>query len=337
LGAEPPVILDIAQKIASGDLSTDLVHSNEKVVGVLAAMIAMRDKLVAVITEVNNNSNALAAASQQVSGTAQSLSQGASEQAASVEETSASIEEMGASITQNSENARVTDGIATESSNAAMEGGESVVATVRAMKDIAEKITIIEDISYQTNMLALNAAIEAARAGEHGKGFAVVAAEVRKLAERSQIAASEISEQTGDSVKVAENAGDLLEKMVPDIARTAELVQEISAASEEQSAGVSQINSAMQQLDQVTQQNAAASEELAATADEMRSQSLSLIEVISFFKLKNQGSTNQGQRASAAAASLSIKAKGPNKSTELEESTEYREAAAIDEKKFERF
>jgi methyl-accepting chemotaxis protein len=333
LGAEPPVILEIAEKIAAGALESDLVHGKGKVVGVLAAMITMRDKLVSVITEVNRSSIALSAASQQVSGTAQSLSQGASEQAASVEETSASVEEMGSSINQNSENARVTDGIATESSNAAKDGGESVIATVQAMKDIAGKITIIEDIAYQTNMLALNAAIEAARAGEHGKGFAVVAAEVRKLAERSQVAASQISELTGDSVKVAEKAGGLLEKMVPDIARTAELVQEITAASEEQASGVSQITSAMQQLDQVTQQNAAGSEELAATAEQMRSQSQSLIEMISFFKLKSNASNIASGTTNSAPSSFSTSNKRP--------STEHREPAAtsadIDVKQFQRF
>ncbi len=245
-------------------------------------------RLSSVMNDVKDDSNAIASAAEQVSNTAESLSQGASLQAASVEETSASVEQMGASINQNSENSQVTDGIATESSNAARQGGESVVQTVLAMKDIAEKITIIEDIAYQTNMLALNAAIEAARAGEHGKGFAVVASEVRKLAERSQVAASEISELTTDSVKVAEKAGALLEKMVPDIARTAELVQEISAASEEQAGGVGQINGAMQQLDQVTQQNAAASEKLATTSQQMRSQSQSLLEMISFFRLSNK-------------------------------------------------
>ena len=250
-------------------------------------------RLSSVMTDVKSNSSSIASASEQVSGTAESLSQGASEQAASVEETSASVEQMGASINQNSENARVTDGIATESSNAAKEGGESVLATVQAMKDIADKISIIEDIAYQTNMLALNAAIEAARAGEHGKGFAVVAAEVRKLAERSQLAAAEISNLTSESVKVAEKAGGLLEKMVPDIARTAELVQEITAASEEQAGGVGQITSAMKQLDQVTQTNAAASEELAATAQEMRNQSQSLLEVIGFFQLAEQSCGSQ--------------------------------------------
>jgi methyl-accepting chemotaxis protein len=333
LGAEPPVILEIAEKIAAGDLESDLVHGKGNVVGVLAAMITMRDKLVSVITEVNRSSIALSAASQQVSGTAQSLSQGASEQAASVEETSASVEEMGSSINQNSENARVTDGIATESSNAAKDGGESVIATVQAMKDIAGKITIIEDIAYQTNMLALNAAIEAARAGEHGKGFAVVAAEVRKLAERSQVAASQISELTGDSVKVAEKAGGLLEQMVPDIARTAELVQEITAASEEQASGVSQITSAMQQLDQVTQQNAAGSEELAATAEEMRSQSQSLIEMISFFKLKSNASNIVSGAANSAPSSFS--ASNAHSSTEHREPAET--SADIDVKQFKRF
>ena len=333
LGAEPPVILEIAEKIAAGDLESELVHGKGKVVGVLAAMITMRDKLVSVITEVNTSSIALSAASQQVSGTAQSLSQGASEQAASVEETSASVEEMGSSINQNSENARVTDSIATESSNAAKEGGKSVIATVQAMKDIAGKITIIEDIAYQTNMLALNAAIEAARAGEHGKGFAVVAAEVRKLAERSQVAASEISQLTGDSVKVAETAGGLLDKMVPDIARTAELVQEITAASEEQASGVSQITSAMQQLDQVTQQNAAGSEELAATAEEMRSQSQSLIEMISFFKLQSNTSPKVARSVTSESSSFSTSKK--NQSTEYREPPET--SADIDVKQFERF
>jgi methyl-accepting chemotaxis protein len=335
LGAEPPVILEIAEKIASGDLESALVHDeSKKVVGVLAAMITMRNKLVSVITEVNVSSIALSAASQQVSGTAQSLSQGASEQAASVEETSASVEEMGASINQNSENARVTDGIATESSNSAKEGGKSVAATVQAMKDIAGKITIIEDIAYQTNMLALNAAIEAARAGEHGKGFAVVAAEVRKLAERSQVAASEISKLTGDSVKVAEEAGGLLEKMVPDIARTAELVQEISAASEEQASGVGQITSAMQQLDQVTQQNAAGSEELAATAEEMRSQSQSLIEMIGFFKLQsNISNVVSGKTIGAVSSPVNVSKK--HHSADNLQPADI--SAAIDLKQFKRF
>jgi methyl-accepting chemotaxis protein len=279
----------IIQLLAKGDLTESINAEYEGEFAQLKLDLnATIDRLSSVMSDIKMNSSSIAAASEQVSGTAASLSQGASEQAASVEETSASVEQMGASINQNSENSRTTDSIATESAEAAKQGGSSVLETVQAMKDIAEKISIIEDIAYQTNMLALNAAIEAARAGDHGKGFAVVAAEVRKLAERSQVAASEIGELTSASVKVAEEAGGLLEKMVPDIARTAELVQEITAASEEQAGGVGQITGAMQQLDQVTQQNAAASEELAATSQEMLTQSQSLLKIISFFRLSDQ-------------------------------------------------
>lgn len=276
----------VVQSIAEGNLSQKIEADYQGIFDDLKVDVNNTiDRLSQVVGDVQANSYQISTASKQVSTTADSLSQAASEQAASVEETSAAVEQMGASINQNSENSRVTDGIASESSKAATDGGEAVNGTVIAMKDIAEKIGIIEDIAYQTNMLALNAAIEAARAGEHGKGFAVVAAEVRKLAERSQIAASEISEVTGNSVKIAEMAGDLLTKMVPDIAKTAELVQEITAASEEQSGGVGQITGAMQQLDKVTQQNAASSEELAATAQELRSQAESLQGMVSFFQL----------------------------------------------------
>jgi len=278
--------VQFAHALAEGDLRTTITVKGKDETGqLLLAMDSMSKKLVDVVQQIQDNSQQISTAAGQVSDTANSLSSAASEQAASVEETSASIEEMGASINQNNENAQMTDKIATESSIAASDGGESVAGTVKAMTEIAEKISIIEDIAYQTNMLALNAAIEAARAGEHGKGFAVVAAEVRKLAERSQVAASEISILTSDSVKVAEKAGSLLEKMVPDVTRTAQLVQEISAASEEQSSGVGQINSAMQQLDRLTQQNAAGSEELAATAEEMQAQSGNLQQVVSFFQL----------------------------------------------------
>ncbi|QDF95523.1 chemotaxis protein [Azoarcus sp. DD4] len=241
------------------------------------------DKLAEIIEQVRSAADALSNAAGQVSATAQSLSQASSEQAASVEESSASVEQMTASINQNSENAKVTDGMATKSATEAAEGGEAVRNTVEAMKNIAGKIGIIDDIAYQTNLLALNAAIEAARAGEHGKGFAVVAAEVRKLAERSQVAAQEIGQLAGNSVTLAERAGALLGEMVPSIRKTSDLVQEIASASQEQSAGVVQINNAMGQLNKATQQNASASEELAATAEELGGQAGQLQELMDFF------------------------------------------------------
>ncbi len=246
------------------------------------------DKLAQIIEQVRGAADALTNAAGQVSATAQSLSQSSSEQAASVEETSASIEQMSASINQNSENAKITDAMASKSSAEAGEGGEAVRSTVEAMKNIAGKIGIIDDIAYQTNLLALNAAIEAARAGEHGKGFAVVAAEVRKLAERSQVAAQEIGELAGNSVHLAERAGKLLDEMVPSINKTSDLVQEIASASQEQTAGVGQINNAMGQLNKATQQNASASEELAATAEELGGQAGQLQELMGFFNLEGK-------------------------------------------------
>ena len=241
------------------------------------------DKLSQVISEVYGAAANIASASEEVSSTAQNMSQATSEQAASVEETSASVEQMSASINQNTENAKVTDGMATQASSEAVQGGAAVKQTVSAMKTIAGKIGIIDDIAYQTNLLALNAAIEAARAGEHGKGFAVVAAEVRKLAERSQIAAQEIGELAESSVEMAESAGKLLDTIVPSIKKTSDLVQEIASASEEQSAGAGQINTAMDQLNQITQQNASSSEELAATSEEMSGQAAQLQELMAFF------------------------------------------------------
>ncbi|HPT51234.1 MAG TPA: methyl-accepting chemotaxis protein [Accumulibacter sp.] len=266
-------------------------------------------KLVETIGEVRNAADNLSNASGQVSATAQSLSQSSSEQAASVEETTASMEQMSASILQNTENAKITDGMASSAARQATEGGDAVGKTVEAMKSIAEKIGIIDDIAYQTNLLALNAAIEAARAGEHGKGFAVVAAEVRKLAERSQVAAQEIGNVAKDSVKLAERAGSLLNEMVPSIKKTSDLVQEIASASQEQSCGVGQINGAMAQLNQATQQNASASEELAATAEEMGSQAAQLQQLMTFFELAVNSHT--ARRASPAAPRLAAGAPAP--------------------------
>lgn len=246
-------------------------------------------KLSQVIREVNIAAANIASSSEEVAATAQSMSQATNEQAASVEQTSSAVEQMGSSINQNTENAKVTEAIAAKSAKDAHEGGQAVSQTVVAMNQIADKISIIDDIAYQTNLLALNAAIEAARAGEHGKGFAVVAAEVRKLAERSQVAAQEIGEVAKSSVSLAEKAGKLLEEMVPNIAKTSDLVQEITAASEEQNSGAGQINSAMSQLNQITQQNASSSEELAATAEEMSASAEQLQQLIGFFQVADGG------------------------------------------------
>jgi methyl-accepting chemotaxis protein len=254
-------------------------------------------KLSDTVATVIASADQLTNASQQISGASQSMSQAATEQAASVEESSASIEQMAGSIAQNSDNAKVTDGIAGKAATDAVEGGTAVTQTVEAMKEIAAKIAIIDDIAFQTNMLALNATIEAARAGAHGKGFAVVAAEVGKLAERSQIAAQEIGELAAGSVKTAERAGALLEEIVPSIRRTSDLVQEIAAASAEQTTGVAQVNSAMTQMSQTTQQNASSSEELAATAEEMSGQSAQLQQLMRFFTI----TTSNGNGTTGAA------------------------------------
>ena len=277
-------------EISRGNLSHDIkVDSDDEVGRLLIACRSMAERLAQIIGEVRTGASALSAASEQVSASAQSLSQGTSEQAASVEETTASLEQMSASIVQNADNSRETERTATKGARDANDSGAAVSETVEAMNTIAQKITIIEDIAYQTNLLALNAAIEAARAGEHGRGFAVVATEVRKLAERSQTAANEISGLALSSVKVAQRSGQLLGDLVPSIQRTAELVQDVAAASKEQSAGVAQINQAMVRVDQVTQRNAAAAEELASTAEELSAQAETLQQLMAFFRIDDRG------------------------------------------------
>jgi methyl-accepting chemotaxis protein len=324
-----------AERLAEGDLTTSIeVTSKDETGKVLAALQNMVGKLSQIIGEVRNSADSLASASEEVSATAQSMSQATSEQAASVEETSASIEQMSASINQNTENAKVTDGMASKAAKEATEGGESVQQTVAAMKQIAQRIGIIDDIAYQTNLLALNAAIEAARAGEHGKGFAVVAAEVRKLAERSQIAAQEIGQLSSSSVELAEKAGKLLDEMVPSINKTSDLVQEISAASEEQSSGVAQINIAMGQLNQITQQNASSSEELAATAEEMSSQAEQLQQAMSFFTVE---AAHSGTPHKAATHRATVPAKPALKAAHSAHSATHHPASSLAEAEFTRF
>ena len=269
-----------------GDLTRRLPDFGHNELGDTAtAFNGFLEKMHSVLLEVRTAVENMSSASNEISASAQTLSQGSSEQAASVEETSASMEQMSASINQNAENSRATTEIATKSAREAKDGGQAVAETVTAMGQIADKIGIIEDIAYKTNLLALNAAIEAARAGEHGKGFAVVADEVRKLAERSQSSAQEISGLADESVTIAERAGGLLEVMVPNIQKTSALVEEITAASEEQQSGVEQVNNAISQLETVAQTNASASEELAATSEELSAQSAQLKQTVGFFKL----------------------------------------------------
>ena len=291
-----------AEEMAKGNFSEKLDVNQKDEIGTLAnALNEMVEKLRGVVQEVQSASDNVASGSEEMSSSSQSLSQGATEQAASIEEVSSSMEQMGSNIRQNAENAQKTEKMSQKAAVDAEKGGAAVRQTVQAMKDIADKISIIEEIARQTNLLALNAAIEAARAGEHGKGFAVVAAEVRKLAERSGTAAAEISELSSSSVEVAEGAGEMLERIVPDIKKTAELIQEITAASNEQDAGAGQINTAIQQLDQIIQQNAASAEEMASTSEELSSQANQMQSTMGFFRI---GSGRQVSRSTKVVASV---------------------------------
>jgi methyl-accepting chemotaxis protein len=301
-----------ASEIAAGDLShpasAAFLSRGDEIGELAAAFKKILDNLSRIANDIQTSSRNVAQGSEEISSTAQSMSQGATEQAASAEEVSSSIEEMAATIKQNADNALATDGIAAKAAKNAEEGSKAVSASVVAMGEIAERISIIEEIARQTNLLALNAAIEAARAGESGKGFAVVASEVRKLAERSQKAASEITSLSKNTVELSQNAGKIIEAIVPDIKKTAELVQEITAASQEQSAGVEQIGKAMIQLDSVIQQNASGSEEMAAMAEELSGQSQQLAAAIGFFKLSDEIVAAHGAAASRSHARSTLPA-----------------------------
>ncbi len=291
-GIVKPMLMgvDFAKEVAAGNLAADIDIDQKDEVGVLAdALREMVSRVRGVVMDVKSASDNVTVGSQELSASAEEMSQGAAEQAAAAEQVSSSMEQMAANIKQNADNADETERLALKSAEDARESGKAVSEAVAAMKDIAEKISIIQEIARQTDLLALNAAIEAARAGEHGKGFAVVASEVRKLAERTQKSAGEIGNVSSSSTHTAEKAGDMITRLVPDIQKTAELVQEISAASREQDSGASQINKAIQQLDQIIQQNSSVSEEMASTSEELASQSENLQNTIAFFKVDHNG------------------------------------------------
>ena len=295
--------VEFAQAVANGDLNVILkVDQKDEIGDLTAALSEMVFKLKDIVTNIITGADNIALASQDMASTSQQMSQGANEQASSAEEVSSSMEQMSANIQQNTDNAQQTEKIAMVASAGIREGNDASMESVKAMKQIAEKIAIINEIAFQTNILALNAAVEAARAGEHGKGFAVVASEVRKLAERSGAAAKEIDEVSKRGVLISEEAGRKLEKIVPEIEKTAKLVQEISASSVEQASGSNQVNTAIQQLNQVTQQNAAASEEMATASEELASQAEQLKEIVSYFKveIKKQTQIVRQQKANTS-------------------------------------
>ncbi|BCS89096.1 methyl-accepting chemotaxis protein [Pseudodesulfovibrio sediminis] len=285
--------MDFAEIVSSGDLTATVdLNQNDEVGQLARSLTEMADKLKIVVSDVNSSTDSVSSGSEELSASAQSLSQSVVEQAASIEQISASVEEMSAGVRSNAESAKQTEVIATKAAKRAKQSGEAVTEAMDALRAIAERITIIQDIARQTNLLALNAAIEAARAGEHGKGFAVVAAEVRKLAERSGQAAEEISGLSESSLGVADRAGQMLVELVPDIGKTAELIQEIASSSIEQDKGVSGISSSVDQLDVVVQTNASASEEMASTAEELSAQAQNLAEAMTFFKVGQNGNSS---------------------------------------------
>lgn len=296
LGCEPKEAAEIANNLAKGDLTVHISKKSEK--GLYRDLKMMVDKLKEVLENVIIVANNLATSSRSLSSVSQDVSQGASQQAASAEELSAAMEEMSSSIEQNANNARETEHIGIKAATDINEGNEAVSHTVSSMKSIAEKIKVIGDIVGQTNILALNAAVEAARAGEHGKGFAVVASEVRSLAERSQQAAAEIDELSQSSVTIAENSGELLAQIVPDIQKTSELVQDIVRTSSEQNESSQQVNNSIQELNEIVQRNAANAEEMASSSEELTAQAESLKDLISFFSF-DQDSENNHTRATA--------------------------------------